>query len=35
MRGTYDRKSAKHVIDIAKTKDHEYDYIINMYVEWL
>lgn len=30
MRGTYDRKSVKHVIDIAKTKDHEYDYIINI-----
>ena len=30
MRGTYDRESVKHVIDIAKTKDHEYDYIINI-----
>lgn len=30
MRGTYDRKSVKQVIDIAKTKDHEYDYIINI-----
>ncbi len=32
MRGTYDRKSVKHVGEHCENKDHEYSYIINVKV---